>query len=210
MRFARANAGRPARSWDGRFDLSSAVEEGGVDSPDGPRSKRRGFVWTLLEVLLIVAVAFGIAMLVQAFLLKPYAVHQESMEPTLREGDRILLSRLTYHFREPRAGDVVVFNSPFDEEDDLVKRVVAVAGDRVAVRAGDLYVNGSVVVEPYLADQDFAGEMAEQVVPTGDVFVMGDNRDVSGDSRAFGPVSTEDIIGEALCVYWPIGRWRGL
>jgi signal peptidase I len=164
----------------------------------------------VLEIVIIVGAAFAIAMLVQAFLLKPFTVHQESMEPTLLEGDRILLSRLTYHFRDPKVGDVVVFDSPLNESEDLVKRVVGVAGDRMAVRDGDLYRNGVAVYEPYLSDQDFAGTMDDQVVPAGHVFVMGDNRDVSGDSRAFGPISVEQIIGEALCTYWPIGRWRGL
>lgn len=174
------------------------------------RKGRRSVLRILLEIVIIVGAAFAIAMLVQAFLLKPFTVHQESMEPTLLEGDRILLSRLTYHFRDPKVGDVVVFDSPLNDNEDLVKRVVGVAGDRVAVKDGDLYVNGVAVSEPYLSDQEFAGTMAEQLVPADHLFVMGDNRDVSGDSRAFGPISMEQIIGEALCTYWPVSRWRGL
>jgi signal peptidase I len=184
--------------------------DGRAVAHEGKGGRRKGVVRIVLEIVIIVGAAFAIAMLVQAFLLKPFTVHQESMEPTLLEGDRILLSRLTYHFRDPKVGDVVVFDSPLNESEDLVKRVVGVAGDRMAVRDGDLYRNGVAVYEPYLSDQDFAGTMDDQVVPAGHVFVMGDNRDVSGDSRAFGPISVEQIIGEALCTYWPIGRWRGL
>jgi signal peptidase I len=185
-------------------------ERGRGTAEEGRPRRRRGLLRVLLEIVIIVGAAFAIAMLVQAFLLKPFTVHQESMEPTLLEGDRILLSRLTYHFRGPKVGDVVVFDSPLNESEDLVKRVVGVAGDRVAVADGDLYVNGVPMMEPYLFDQDFTGTMPEQIVPEGHVFVMGDNRDVSGDSRSFGAISTERIIGEALCTYWPIGRWSRL
>jgi signal peptidase I len=198
--------------------LSPRAAENGADirpagelSMDEKRAKgSRRLLKVLIEIAVIVAAAFAIAMLVQAFIIKPFTVHQVSMKPTLLEGDRILLSRLTYHFRDPKAGDVVVFHSPLHEGEDLVKRIVAVAGDRVAVHAGDLYVNGLVVEEPYLLEPDFGGELREQVVPPNHVFVMGDNRDESGDSRLFGPIDTDLIIGEALCIYWPIGRWRGL
>ncbi|OFW67046.1 MAG: signal peptidase I [Actinobacteria bacterium RBG_13_63_9] len=172
--------------------------------------KRRSLQRTVIEIMVIVAAAFAIAMLVQAFIVKPFTVHQVSMQPTLLEGDRILLSRLTYHFRDPRAGDVVVFHSPQNAGEDLVKRIVAVAGDRVAIRDGDLYVNGTALAEPYLLNDDFGGTLQEREVPEGFVFVMGDNRDQSGDSRFFGPIDTDLIIGEAFCIYWPIGRWGGL
>ncbi len=218
MRFWNGREARSPGPWGD--DRGSSAHDGGHageaderargTSEEGQGKRRRGLLRALLEIVIIVGAAFAIAMLVQAFLLKPFTVHQESMEPTLLEGDRILLSRLTYHFREPTVGDVVVFDSPLNDSEDLVKRVVGVAGDRVAVNDGDLYVNGVAILEPYLLSQDFAGTMPEQVVPEGHVFVMGDNRDVSGDSRSFGPVSMARIIGEALCTYWPIGRWRRL
>ena len=172
--------------------------------------KRRGALGVVIEIVVIVAAAFAIAMLVQAFIVKPFTIHQVSMQPTLLEGDRILLNRLSYHFRDPESGDIVVFHSPVVEGEDLVKRVVAVAGDRVAIRDGALYVNGQPRDEPYLLEQDFRGELAETVISAGMVFVMGDNRNNSGDSRFFGPVDTDSIIGCAFCVYWPVGRWKGL
>jgi len=132
------------------------------------------------------------------------------MQPTLLERDRILLNRLSYHFRDPKNGDIVVFHSPLSKGEDLVKRVVAVGGDRVEIKDGSLYVNGEQRIEPYLKDQDFGGELAETLIPEGKVFVLGDNRNNSGDSRYFGPIDNESIIGCAFCVYWPIGRWKGL
>ncbi|OFW60600.1 MAG: signal peptidase I [Actinobacteria bacterium RBG_16_64_13] len=163
-----------------------------------------------IEIVIIVAAAFAIAMLVQAFLVKPFTIHQVSMRPTLEEGDRILINRLSYHFRDPESGDVVVFRSPVTEGEDLVKRVVAVGGDRVAVRAGSLYINGAAQNEPHLLEQGFGGEYPETVVPAGEVFVMGDNRNNSGDSRFFGPISKDLIIGCAFVIYWPFGHWGGL
>ncbi len=175
------------------------------------KSKRpRTVTRTLVEIVVIVAAAFALAMLVQAFIVKPFTVHQVSMEPTLVEGDRVLISRLSYHLHDPKAGDVVVLHSPVVASEDLVKRIVAVGGDTVAIHGGDLYVNEAVVVEPYLASQDFRGEYPETTIPEGQVFVLGDNRDYSGDSRLFGPVDLDLIIGSAFAVYWPIGDWSGL
>jgi signal peptidase I len=91
--------------------------------------KSQGALRLVLEVVVIVVAAFAIAMLVQAFVVKPFTIHQVSMQPTLLEGDRILLNRMSYHFRDPERGDIVVFHSPVVEDEDLVKRVVAVGGD---------------------------------------------------------------------------------
>lgn len=172
--------------------------------------KKSGALRAIVEVVVIVGVAFVVAMLVQAFIVKPFTIHQVSMQPTLLERDRILLNRLSYHFRDPKNGDIVVFHSPLSKGEDLVKRVVAVGGDRVEIKEGSLYVNGEQRIEPYLKDQDFGGELAETLIPEGKVFVLGDNRNNSGDSRYFGPIDNESIIGCAFCVYWPIGRWKGL
>jgi signal peptidase I len=179
-------------------------------SKTGTRSRDRSLLGMVVEIVVIVAAAFAIAMLVQFFLFKPFTIHQVSMQPTLVEGDRILLNRVVYHFREPRSGDVVVFHSPVNDKEDLVKRIVAVAGDRVAVHGGALYVNGVAQKEPYLREQIIEGDYPEIVIPAGRVFVMGDNRNNSGDSRLFGPLEKSRIIGEAFVVYWPIRHWRGL
>jgi signal peptidase I len=172
--------------------------------------KKRGGLSVAIEVLVIVIAAFAIAMLVQAFLVKPFTIHQISMLPTLEEGDRVLINRLSYHFRAPAVGDIIVFESPLDSDEDLVKRIVALAGDTVAVSDGKLYVNGVAQEEPYLLEQDFEGALPETVVPPGHVFVMGDNRNGSGDSRLFGPIEQGSIIGSAFLIYWPIGRWSTL
>jgi signal peptidase I len=145
----------------------------------------------------------------QSFVVKPFTIHQVSMEPTIIEGERVLVNRVIFHFREPRRGDVVVFHSPVQDE-DLVKRVVAVAGDTVEVRDGVLYVNGMAQPEPNPKASAIQGMFQATLVPTDDVFVMGDNRNNSLDSRVFGPVSKSAIVGKAFVIYWPITGWSGL
>jgi signal peptidase I len=147
---------------------------------------------------------------VQAFIIKPFTIHQVSMRPTLEEGDRVLISRLTYHFRDPARGDVIVFHSPMDSTEDLVKRIVAIPGDRVAVTEGKLYVNGEAQTEPYLLEQRTNDGLLEMEIPDGYVFVLGDNRNNSTDSRVFGAIPRDFIIGSALVVYWPFGHWKTL
>ena len=165
----------------------------------------------VLEVVVIVAAAFLLALLIQLFLIKPYAIPSESMEPTLQISDRVLVNRLVYHFREPQRGDVIVFHPPgSDSPEPFIKRVVAVGGDTVAVHDGKLWVNGEAQTEPYLKDQKILDDYPEVKIAPGFVWAMGDNRNNSGDSRVFGPVSEKLIVGEAFCIYWPIGHWRRL
>lgn len=175
---------------------------------DQPQDSGRQILPWLIDIVLVIAAAFVIALLVQAFVVKPFTVHQESMRPTLIDGDRILISRLTYHFRSPRAGDVVVLRSPISSREDLVKRVVAVGGDTVAIHDGALYVNGVRKTEPYILDQYIRGEYPSTKIAKGQVFVLGDNRNNSADSRYFGPVSTKMIIGKAFAIYWPPTHWK--
>ena len=189
---------------------ATSPSESPEGTPPANGGKTSGWLRTVVEIVVIVAAAFAIALLVQAFLVKPFTIHQVSMRPTLEDGDRILLNRLTYHFRGPARGDIIVLHSPISMNEDLVKRIVGVAGDRLSVAGGKLYVNGVAQDEPYLLEQNFDGEMPETTVPSGEVFVMGDNRNNSGDSRLFGPISTDSIIGSAFVVYWPIGHWKTL
>jgi len=162
-------------------------------------------------VVVIVAAAFILALLIQQFLVKPYAIPSPSMEPTLVEGDRVLVSRVTYNVRDPERGDIIVFEPPgYEGSDPFIKRVVAVGGDTVAVRDGVLWVNGVAQDEPYLKEGRIWEDFPETSIAPGWVWAMGDNRNNSGDSRVFGPVSEEAIIGVAFAIYWPLGDLGGL
>ncbi len=133
------------------------------------------------------------------------------MEPTLMEGDRILINRVVYHFREPKSGDVVVFHSPVNDKEDLVKRVVAVAGDTVAVHQGALYVNGVAQVEPYLLEQKIRGRLSRDRSSLPARCSSWATTATTAATAVVRSASSEaSIIGEAFVIYWPIRHWRGL
>ena len=188
--------------YDQGFETGTGREERPSDR--SPR-KRGGFLEFLVILLLAFALVFGF---VKPFVLEAFRVPSESMVPTLEVGDRFLANKFVYRFWEPEKGDVIVFQSVEGGEEDLVKRIVAVAGDEVAVENGVLSVNGEVQDDSYVNkgfpdDGSFFGPTR---VPQGNVFVMGDNRANSRDSRFFGPVPIENIEGEAFASFWPPSR----
>ncbi|MDP8949211.1 MAG: signal peptidase I [Actinomycetota bacterium] len=171
--------------------------------------KRGGGVLEFLVILLVsFALVFGF---VRPFVVEAFYIPSESMIPTLRVGDRVLVNKFIYRFTEPQRGDIVVFESVEGGGEDLIKRVVGVPGDEISVRRGKLVVNDEPQREPYVngrfPDRSFA---ATTTVPKGHVFVMGDNRANSRDSRFFGPVPKEKIEGEAFLRFWPPDRIGGL
>jgi signal peptidase I len=171
-----------------------------------PRTPKKvgGFV----EFLIILTVAFVLVFgFVRPFVLEAFRIPSESMVPTLLVGDRVFVNKFIYRFTEPERGDVVVFESVNGGEEDLIKRVVGVAGDRVRVVNGVLSVNEEPQNEPYLnrgiPDGSFFGPTR---LSEGEVFVMGDNRANSADSRVFGSLPIENIEGEAFVRFWPPSR----
>ncbi len=165
-----------------------------------------GILASLGEVILIVGAAFILALFVQQFVIKPFSIPSASMVPTLQEGDRVLVNRFLFYFQEPERGDVVVFHPPTAPETDYIKRVVGVEGDVVAVVDGRLMVNGEAQDEPYLNTPIMNSDFEAVTVGPDQIFVMGDNRNSSGDSRIFGTVDVDEVLGEAFLVYWPPSR----
>ena len=157
----------------------------------------------VLGLLAMAVLAVGLILLMQGYLAHSFLIPSGSMEPTLLSGDRVLTTPLVFDFRDPARGDVVVFHSSAFAGAVLIKRVVAVAGDIVEVKNGALYVNGERQEESYLLDPAMDSDFPKTLVPAGDLFVMGDNRNDSEDSRIFGPVPKKDVIGKALAVWWP-------
>ncbi len=190
---------------------------------------------SLVELILIVAVAIGLAIVIQAFVVKPYRIPSGSMEPTLDVGQRVLAQRLTTRLgSDPEIGDVIVFHPPAGadgvpavcgapvregspcarptpgrSEQTFIKRVVALGGDTVAVQDGLVIRNGRRQPAPFAADCGEGGgcDLPNAIrVPRGSVFLMGDNRGNSEDSRFWGPIPTDWVIGEAFATYWPPDR----
>ena len=182
--------------------------------PEAPREhenragRRNAAYRALLELPVILLISFALVFgFVRPFVVEAFYIPSESMVPTLRVGDRVLVNKFIYRFTEPQRGDVVVFKSVEGDSEDLIKRVVGVPGDKISVRRGKLFVNGEPQKEPYVnkkfPDRSF---FAPKTVPKDHVFVMGDNRTNSLDSRFFGPVPEGNLIGEALFRFWPPGR----
>jgi signal peptidase I len=149
--------------------------------------------------------AIVIALLIHVFLAQATRVYGQSMEPNLHTDERLVIEKFSYHFHGPRRGDVVVLRDPGGTPELLIKRVVGLPGERVTLADGKVYIDGKPLDEPYL-DQSTNGGGRSWVVPPLSVFVMGDNRSASRDSRIFGPVPLEELVGKALFRYWPLGE----
>jgi signal peptidase I len=170
-----------------------------------PATKKSGGALEYLVILLVsFALVFGF---VRPFVMEAFWIPSGSMIPTLEIGDRVLVNKFIYRFTDPSRGDIIVFESVDNSNEDLIKRVVGLPGDKIAVRGGKLFVNGEPQREPYtnkkLPDRSF---YAKRKVPKNHVFVMGDNRGNSADSRVFGPLPEKNIEGEAFLRFWPPDR----
>jgi signal peptidase I len=188
---------------------------------------------SLVELVLIVAVALGLALGIQAFLVKPYRIPSESMVPTLSIGQRVLVNRLGNNFGDPNIGDVTVFHPPAGAENakecgvarepgqacnrptaekadvNFIKRIVAGPGDKLAIEGGHVIRNGKRQSEPFIRDcgeGDDCNLPNAITIPADHYFMMGDNRGASDDSRFWGPIPRDWIIGNAFATYWPPKR----
>ncbi len=164
--------------------------------------------WSLREVrqwLRDVVVAVLVAVFVIVFLYQPVKVEGTSMQPGLQNHDRLFVNKFVYDFGKIHRGDIVVFRYPLDPKKSFIKRVIGLPGDRLSIVDGHVFINGKRLHEPYvpLRYRDRTSMMVG-VIPPHEYFVMGDHRNVSEDSRDFGPVPRKDIYGEASLVYWPL------
>ena len=166
----------------------------------------------LLEWIRDIVIAVIIAAIILAFF-KPIIVQQESMQPNFYSGDYVITSRQAYKlFGDPKRGDVIVFKSHLyyekGKQKNLIKRIIGLPGDSVEIKNGDVYINGELLQEEYVAEQGLSGEMEAVTVPEGRLFVMGDNRRVSQDSRspAVGTIEMESIVGKVVIRLYPFNQ----
>lgn len=157
------------------------------------------------EALKTLVIAFLLAQLIMVAVAQAFQVEQYSMEPTLVPRDRVLVTKFTYRLREPARGDVIVLRYPRNQGRSYIKRVVGLAGEKIEIKNGTLIVNGRALPEGYLNGEP-AGNFGPVTVPADSVYVLGDNRNNSEDSRSFGPVKRDLIVGQAALIYWPPPR----
>ena len=183
-----------------------------------PSSSRRtlGCLFEIVETLVLTIAIFFV---IQTFIAQPYQVRQQSMETTLEPGEYVLVDKLTPRFDSYKRGDVIVFEPPEGwavggDRTPFIKRIIGLSGDTVELRGGHVFVNGTELQEPYIYQQDGVSQSTDPtsgqsrwVVPSGQIFVMGDHREASADSRTFGPVPLTSVIGRAWLRYWPLSTF---
>ncbi|MBW4085115.1 signal peptidase I [Paenibacillus sp. S150] len=175
----------------------------------------RGWVRDVRDWAITAVVVFALMSLLNIFVFNVSTVIGQSMQPTLFEGEKLIINKLALTFKSPGRGDVIVLHDPStgpDRKDYLVKRIIGIPGDRVEVRNHRLYVNGKLTVEPYVDTEIQDPDFAQLTVEEGTYFVMGDNRHAgaSKDSRYFGSVPQCSIVGKAAYIWWPLGKANAL
>ncbi len=179
----------------------------------------------LVEWVGVIGIALVIAIIVRMFLLQQFYISGPSMETTMFTNNRVLVNKLAYQIGDVKRGDVVVFdratvNGDDVVHDDLIKRVIALGGETISIKSCIVYINGTILAEPYLPARDTemtdpqercsTVDIVDTVIPQGEFFLMGDNRPQSYDSRMFGPITREMIVGRAFVIIWPVTQWRFL
>ena len=176
------------------------------EEPSGPVKNSRRFRGLLknavVEVVVLVVLAFALAMTTKTYVVEAYEIKGRSMVPTFEDGQRVVVLKL---FSEVERGDIVIFSTREEPEKDLIKRVVALPGERIQIHKGEVRINGEPLGEKYIKDPDFGlyDAQIDEYVPEGQIYVLGDNRDDSHDSRRFGSVLRESLKGKVVVRWWP-------
>lgn len=178
------------------------------------KERTKAVIKEWVESLLI---ALVLALLIRTFVVQAFKIPTGSMRPTLLEGDRLLVNKFIYRFKEPQRGDIIVFRFPHDRKKDFIKRLIANEGEVVEIKKGDVYINGKRVEKPFIIrsityynKEPYGGINKKTRVPGESYYVLGDNSGSSRDSRYWGFVPRKNIIGKAFFVYWPLTRIRAL
>ena len=166
-----------------------------------------------LDILQVVVFSVAIFLFVYLLILQPHKIKGISMSPNYPDGEFLLTDKVTYRFQEPKRGDIVVFKAPIAPNDEeFIKRIIGLPGEKVSVQDHHVYINGEKLDEPYLANtvntdpNEFLQAGQTVTVPADHYFVLGDNREHSSDSRAWGFITKESITGRAWLIYWPLNK----
>ena len=181
-------------------DFNKEIKE----NPDAEDNAKK--LSSLREIIESIVIAVILAVVIRMFIIEPFYIPSGSMEPTLLINDRIIVSKVSYYFNEPERGDIVVFKYPKDPERNFVKRLIGKPGEVIELRDSKLYVDGKQVAQNFLPPGLEYPDYGPIKVPEGQYFMLGDNRNNSEDSRYWGTLPEENIIGKAVVIYWPLNR----
>lgn len=188
-----------------RADVADGGDRAATHDGAGGRGSRAALEWVVL-----IAAAVLIAIVIRAFVFQAFYIPSESMVPTLKVGDRVLVNKLSYQIHDPERGDVVVFKAPAlaatGDVKDLVKRVVGLPNETIEGRDGHIYIDGRLLTEPYLPAGVVSRTFAPEHVPAESYFMLGDNRQFSKDSTFFHSIKRSDFIGREFVRIWPLDR----
>lgn len=215
------------------FGSAPALEDRPESLPPPEEEHHGPFAW-LRELPGLIIVAFLLALLIKTFLVQAFFIPSSSMENTLEIGDRVLVNKVVYRFHQPERGDIIVFENPHpvtqpdrnpiqsfvhwlteglgfssDPEKDFIKRLIALPGETIELRKGDVYIDGKLLHEDYAGFQRDQSDYPPFKVPAGTYFMMGDNRANSSDSRtSLGPIPRDKLVGKAFIILWPAPRFE--
>lgn len=169
------------------------------------RNRKKSFS---LDWIFVIVIAIFFSMGIRLFAYEPFDVIGPSMQPTMQSGDLVFVNKWIYRLKQPERGDIIVFHAI--EEKDYIKRVIALPGETVEIKNQQLKINGKVIPEIYLPPNTQTADFTQRKVPRGSIFVMGDNRQNSRDSRdpELGPISMNQLVGRVEWIYWPISDWK--
>lgn len=171
-----------------------------------PIKKLTSFFFNIIQTIVF---AISIFLFFYLLVFQPHKIKGDSMQPNYPDGEFLLTEKVTYRFNSPKRGDVIVFRAPINEEDDYIKRIIGLPGEKVSIKNGHVYINNTMLKETYLPSSSYTSgglflpNNKEVVVPQDHFFVLGDNRSYSSDSRAWGFVPKRNITGRAWIIYWP-------
>jgi signal peptidase I len=189
-----------------------------IDQPNQSPTPLLNRLWKSWgENLRILLIALVLALFIRTFIAEPRFIPSASMVPTLALGDRLVVEKISYHFQEPRYSEIIVFQVPtqlqtegFTSDQAFIKRVIGLPGDHIGLQQGRVYRNGQPLIEPYVVEPPRSEEMPEVTVPPQSLFVMGDNRNNSNDSRYWGFLPRKNVLGKALWRFFPLDRFGSL
>ncbi len=168
--------------------------------PDKTQMRQRFLKFLeLIEILLVAAIAVGVV----AFIAQPFRVQGASMTPNFFSGDYVLVDKVSYYFRSLNRGEVIVFENPENESEYFIKRVVGLPGEGIIISGGEVYINGKLLKEGYLPQEQSSSGEADFILGEDEYFVMGDNRLQSRDSRSWGPLKRDEVVGLVRVRFWP-------